>query len=92
MVVILNTGVTKYITTNDLFPDAALEKFRCPLGWWLRDKSCYHVTSVAQTHDQSQLECASMGGELVRIETAAEQQAVSDVIYGLVYLLHLQEI
>jgi len=48
----------------------------CPQGWTRFDNYCYLVSSSTKTWDQAQAYCKSLGGGLVKINSAEENEFV----------------
>ena len=53
----------------------------CPTGWVLYGKSCYLVIDVPTLEwDDARRNCLKLGGDLVKITTAAENQFIFNLI------------
>ena len=52
----------------------------CPNGWTRFDNYCYLVSSSIKTWDQAQAYCKSLGGRLVKINSAEENEFVLNLV------------
>ena len=52
----------------------------CPNGWTRFDNYCYLVSSAIKTWDQAQAYCKSLGGGLVKINSAEENEFVLNLV------------
>ncbi|XP_019912108.1 ladderlectin-like isoform X1 [Esox lucius] len=53
----------------------------CPSGWTEYNSYCYIYNSTARTWSQAEQYCLSLGGNLVSIHNAGENEAVKDVVF-----------
>ena len=61
----------------------------CPTGWVLYGKSCYLVIDVPTLEwDDARRNCLKLGGDLVKITTAAENQFILNLILKQQKVMH----
>ncbi|XP_010864554.2 ladderlectin-like [Esox lucius] len=53
----------------------------CPSGWTEYNSHCYIYISTQRTWPQAEQNCLSLGGNLVSIHNAGENEAVKDVVF-----------
>ncbi|XP_022808226.1 snaclec B6-like, partial [Stylophora pistillata] len=72
---LVNDNVERIICMVVLFASGSVSAY-CPRGWKQLDSFCYHASSLSLTWHQAQQFCRRMGGDLVKITSARENEFV----------------
>ncbi|KFQ73680.1 C-type lectin domain family 4 member E, partial [Phoenicopterus ruber ruber] len=54
----------------------------CPKGWKYFEEKCYYLSSDMMSWDDSEQNCTGMGSHLVVVNSAAEQEFLSNELKG----------
>ncbi|XP_031670242.1 C-type lectin domain family 4 member M-like isoform X1 [Oncorhynchus kisutch] len=71
----LQTSYNNLTEERDQLPRRA-ERSGCPVGWRKFDCSCYFLSIVSKTWEESRQDCLNRGGDLVIIQSREEQDHI----------------
>ena len=57
-------------------------KASCPSGWVSRGRSCYYHNRIGMTWQNARTYCHGLGGDLVVIKDAGEQEFIVSMVNG----------